>query len=365
MATAKPRSRAKNRLKPEDLLASLLKDEIKPVYYLHASDQPPRGADKKKVNPFNDYLLDKVLHEIRRIVVDGNLRDMNYSGFTAPEADMKSVIEIAETYPMMRPKRLVVVKDAHEFNAEQWRVAERYLANPSPTTCLVFIGVHLPTRNKGGEAAKQSLLTHAAMARFAPFTRDREALPVLKLELKRRKVKIEERAISMLMEYMGLDLNELLQAIDKLALFVGEGNAIGCGDVEKCITSSRVEDIWKLQDAIAARQLGPSLRIMTKLMENSKPEDDLLLLGALYRVLQELAQLRQKLDQGLRAQALLSEYPGPPWKAKIRVQQASAFPTVALVKALNNLHTCDRAIRSSQAPRHTHFERFVMQTCSR
>jgi len=363
MAKTTTRKRPKSSLTPDKLFKAIKDDELAPVYYFYASEKPVRASEKAKKSPFNDYLLDNAMLGIRKNVVDNNTKDFNYSLFIAGDSQLEAAIDVARTYPMMRPKRLVIAKDAHMFKADDWRSAVSYLEDPSPSTVLVLLAEHLPTQNKGGNAAKQAILANATCVRFAPFTKAADVMPYVKHELKKRHLKIERAAEGMLLELIGPDLNELIQAIEKLELYTAGRDTIKTGDVEHCIAQTKVEELWGLQDALADRRLGPALSSLTRLLENSKPEDHIMLLGSLVRMYKDLSGVRQMLDSGLSANQVTTSFPGHPFRVKNLVRQAQRLSMSHLVKIINYLHDLDRAIKSSRVPTTTHFEHFIMRAC--
>lgn len=362
-AKTKARKRPKTSLSPDKLLESLKRKELAPVYYFYASETPPRAMDKNRQSPYNDYLLDKVMDIIRQLVVGGDTKDFNYGMFIAGDTPLADAVAIASTYPMMRDKRLVIVKDAHEYKADDWRSAFAYLENPSPSTCLVLLGVHFPTQNKGGNDAKQAILNNATCVRFAPFNKPAEVAPYIKAELKARNMKMMPKAESMLLDLVGADLNEIVQSLEKLELFAANKDVIRVEDIEKCVAKTRIEDIWGLQDGLAERRLQAALPALGRLLENSKPADEIQLVGALIRLYTDLLNLRKKLDKGISPGRLKQETSGNPWAVDKKIKQASKTNSRALIKAINDLHKLDVAIRSSRVPNKVHFERFVMRAC--
>ncbi len=360
---AKVRQRPKRSLTPEKLFEALKNGELEPVHYFYASATPARGPGRGAASPFNDYLLDRALERIRRIAVDGNVRDLNYNLFVAPDAAMAEVIRIAETFPMMRRNRLVIVKDAHAFRAADWQAAAAYFANPAPSTCLVLVGEHFPTRNKGGEAGRQLVLEYASCTRFEPFTRPRDVAPFLKDEARRRKLRLDPQAERGILDAVGCDMNQILQALDRLEHFVSDEGVVRLADVKQCVANTRIEEIWDLLDALAERRLGPALDRLARLLENAKPEDEILLMGQLIRLYEGLAGMRMKLDTGQSPAQVAKNWPGHPFVVEKRLRNVQALGMPYLTRTLRGLHDCDRAIRSSRVPGRVHFERFVMQVC--
>lgn len=363
MAKVKKRKRAKTILSQDKLMTALKKGEILPVYHFRAADKALRSSERNKKSPFNDYLLDRALDQIRKLIVDGNTNDFNYGSFVAGDTPMDDVIAIAGTYPMMRERRLVIVKDAHNYLAGDWKSALSYLADPSPQTCLVFIGEHFPTANKGGEAAQQAILEYAACVLFSPFRNMTETLPHLQAACRERGLKLQQPAERALIDLIGFDLNLISQALNKLELYAEEGAVITVKDVEQCIAQTRVEDIWGFQDSLAERRLGPALEALGRLQENSKQEDQIQLIGSLISLFGDLVRYRRLLDAGVSVPHLVNESRGNSWAVEKRVKQAKRNSLAALTRSMMELHRLDRSLRSGPAPKQAYFERFVMKAC--
>jgi len=357
------RSRPKRSVSMEKALEAIASGKVDPVYFFYASGSPPKSSDKGKGSPFNDYLMDRALELLRRQIVDGNEKDFNYSSFIAPDTPLSSVIAVAATYPMFRAKRLVIVKDVQEYRADDWQSAAAYLADPAPTSCLVLVGVHFPSANKGGEKARQLVLEHVTAVQFAPFSNKKEVLPFFREELSRRGKKIEKNAEDLLLDQIGFDLNELVQAIEKLDLYADGRPVINQEDVERCVARTRMETVWQLLDALAERKTGAAMASLSEVLENAKQEDEIALMGALIRLFRELHGIRVELDKGIPASKLAKELPGNSWAVEKRVRQTQAWNRAALADALLSLQRCDRAIRMSRVPGHVHFERFVLRAC--
>ncbi|RJO63394.1 MAG: DNA polymerase III subunit delta [Myxococcales bacterium] len=359
---AAPKSKRKTqRQTPEEFLAAVRQGDVAPAYYFHAGDADRFGGAKQKASPYNDYLLDGALDALQRAIVGGSLRDFNYAVFVASDGTLPQAIAIAETYPMMRPRRLVIVKEAHEARADDWRAALRYLENPAPTTCLVFIGESLPGPSKGGAEAKAAVEAGCVLVRFAPFTKAKEVQPYLQTEIKRRGKKMERAAETLLFDLAGFDLNELSLALDKLALYVAERETIALADVEQCIAKTRLDAVWGLQDALAERHLGRALAQFDAFLENARTEDELFLMGSLVRFLRDLLDIRLLLDGGAPAAEIAKAIGGNPWATNKKIDQARAHTAQSLAAALDALHRTDVALRTSRAPNEALFARFAMR----
>ena len=336
---------------------------LDPLYYFYATVGTASGPDKGKRSPFNDYLLDQALDAVRLSCVGGKRNDFNFNTFVASESGMDKVLAVATSYPMMAKRRLVIVKDAHDFRADDWRMAERYFKNPAPTTCLVLVGEHLPTRNKGGEAGKTLIESTATCVAFAPFFRKNELLPYLDRELKTRGLSFQRDAEALLLDLLGLDLTELCGALDKLALYMNGREQVSVADIQACVARTRTEEIWNLLDAMAEKKLSSALGHLMSYLDNAKQEDEILLVGQFIRALTGLIDIRRLLDGGAAEAEVLTAVGGNEWAAKKKLAQAKGHSLAGLLRSLRALQALDVAVRSSRVPHHAHFERFLMRAC--
>lgn len=348
---------------PDALIRQLASGEAAPLYFIHAGERPRRGAGQSGQSPYNDYLLDRLLDAFRRAVVDGNTKDFNYNQFIAPESGMDTVLGVAQTYPMMRKRRLVIVKDAHQFKSADWSRAEGYFPNPSPSTVLVLVGEHLPSGSKGGPKALKLVKDSCVLVSVEPFGRPQDIAPYLAAELQQRGLSLDKRAEAMLMDLLGTDMNEILGALDKLELYAGERRSLNAEDVQRCVSRTRGEELWGFQDALGNRQLGTALPLLGRLLENARPDDEIQLVGALIRHFRGVAEFRRLLDQKIPRNSLLSIVPGSPFANKKRLEQAERHSASSMATLLAELEKLDQGIRSSRVPNATLFERFVMRAC--
>src|SRR3990170_3378159 len=125
-----------------DILKELEKGKVLPVYFFCGSEK---------------LLMEEALKKVEALVVDPATRCFNYNMFQGSEAAAETVIEVAQSMPMMAKKRLVVVKDIDKFSAAELEKLGRYLKDPSPYTCLVLIAEKADMRKGFFQALKEPL----------------------------------------------------------------------------------------------------------------------------------------------------------------------------------------------------------------
>ncbi len=334
--------------------------KIQPVYFFHALERASRGS-ASTTNAFNQYLLDRAIAMLQDAVVDGNQKDFNYNLFVAGESGIDKVVDIAITYPMMREKRLIVLKEANKLLSEDWRKLAEYLNDPAPTTCIIIVSPSPPAGNKGSEAAKLGLAKSATWVKFAPLKYPSEAKPLLQNELKARKRSMEPAAVDLLIDSIGTDLLELVGAVEHIMIYVGERERITLKDVEACIAVAPMETVWNLHDGLATRNIAKSLAALEQLTQNAKVGDYLFITGSLIRLVKDLFEMRLAIDEGRSPTGAGGARLSFPQKKKL--EQARRLNSRQLVAMIRGLHECDRKMKSSRLSNRTILEKFVIDAC--
>jgi DNA polymerase-3 subunit delta len=80
----------------KSLIQEIQRGRVFPVYLLHGEET---------------YLIEDTLDEMVEALAPKNVRDFNLDIFSDPEASVAEVLSIADTYPVMAERRVVVVKD--------------------------------------------------------------------------------------------------------------------------------------------------------------------------------------------------------------------------------------------------------------
>ena len=88
----------------KSLIQEIQRGRISPVYLLH-------GAEA--------YLIEDSLDEMIEALAPKNVRDFNLDIFSNPEVSVAEVLSIADTYPVMAERRVVVVKDPAFLGAKK------------------------------------------------------------------------------------------------------------------------------------------------------------------------------------------------------------------------------------------------------
>jgi len=220
--------------------------------------------------PFQkQHALDEVLDRLLPPEVDRALALVTYDGAASTEQGGPTYGAVAEdlaTLPFLADRRVVVVRDADKFITATRAKLETWLANPPATGTLVLECRSFPKTTKLAKATAKfpgSLIECKQL-------RGRELsgfVSELARELGKR---IEPAAVSRLINQIGGEQGLLASEVEKMALFVGERQAITEADVVALVGLSREEKVFAVMDAAGLGQLGQALDLWQQVLATDK-----------------------------------------------------------------------------------------------
>lgn len=209
------------------------------------------------------YYLEKISEALEATVVDPADRDFNLSVLYGADSTVEQVVGSARQFPMMGGERLVILKEAQSMMNAKKSLDKLlpYYQNPSQTTVLVvvFKGDSLSSTSKAMKAAAAA----GAVVFNSPKLKDWQMPEVIRDFCQSRNISIDDKVISLLMDYVGLDVNKMFGEIDKMIVASGgKAKRITAELVEENIGISKEFNNWELCKAVMFRDYFRSMRII-------------------------------------------------------------------------------------------------------
>ena len=285
-------------------------------------------------------------------MADFNL-DILYGG----DRKGQEIAAAAQTLPMFAERRLVMVKQSEGLSEADQAALVEYFKNPSPTTCLLFVGKKPDLRRKFSVDLKKT----GEMVEFKPPYENQ--LPAFIMsEASLAEVRIAHEAAELLLLLSGTNLQELASQIEKLAGYVGAGKTITLESVREIASDTRADSVFDLANALGEKNLGIALRkLQTVLRDGQAP---LFVLNMLTRQFRQLWQIRELMARKVpkpemgRAIGLRSDYflPG-------LMKQAANFTLVDFRRIFTRFYETDIALKSSRLKPAFIMEQLFMAIC--
>lgn len=228
-----------------------------------------------------NYFIDRVSDFLEAIVVPEENRDFDQSVLYGRDVEMRDVVALAQRYPMMSERQLVMVKEAQDIPTRDgaWDLLAKYLEHPQTQTVLVFCHRHkkLDKRSKAYKAIEKAGVVF-------------EANPVAEAKLplwisqfvKSNGYEVTEKVANLISEYVGSDLSKITNELSKVFVAEPKGTVIGDAVVERYIGISKDYNVFELQSAIARRDIEKCNRIVNNFAANPKANPIQMVLPMLY-----------------------------------------------------------------------------------
>lgn len=299
------------------------------------------------------FLIDRAVKKIKRIVLSSAMSDFNLHELNGNQCSGDTVVNQAMQIPMMATKSLVIVDDAHKMSADDHRVVDTYLENPSPDTCLVLLADKFEARRGlTKNAAKRGQLFAAEPLK------EQDIPPFIKWRAKERHVKIDPGAVAAISAAVGPDCAALDDAVERVGLYAGREVTVTEESVAEVVTSIRQHSIFELVDAVGSGRSDRAFTLLEGLL--NRQQEPIMINAMIARHYRQLLLTRIHLHLGTDRSELPRAVGAPPFVVKNLIQQAKRFRGEALERALKRLSLADLELKSSKRPPRVIIEQAVM-----
>ena len=231
-----------------------------------------------------DYYIDMVVDYAEHNILDEAEAGFNLTVFYGKDADWAAVVNACKRYPMFAERQVVLLKEAQQM--KDIDKLESYVENPLSST--IFVVAHkTKTLDKRGKLYK--VLKKSAEIFTSEKVKDYKLQEWIGEYVRSQGYKINAKAISLLDEHLGNDLNRIVNEIEKLGLNLkgtkglpADRQEITEDDIEKYIGISKEYNVFELQAAIAKKDLAKAIRIIQYFEGNPKAGPIQMVLPALY-----------------------------------------------------------------------------------
>lgn len=310
---------------PDKVLADLKAGKYAPVYFL-------QGDEPYYIDLIADYIEDHCLSEADK--------GFNQTILYGKDVSMAQVLTQARRFPMMAERQVVIVKEAKEIQdinkEEGQKLLLNYLDHPVPSTVLVFAHKYknLDGRKPLAKAAKAKAV-FVATAKI----RDYELPGWIEGYIRQKGYQINDRSVMMLSEYVGTNLERLVNEIGKILLNLEAEGMINEDLVQKYVGISKEYNVFELQKAISLRDAVKANRIVNYFMANSKANPIIPMIALLFSFYSKLLIMHGTRDKS--DQALTSALGIRPFALKEYKVAARNYPLGKVMESIGLLRLAD------------------------
>jgi DNA polymerase-3 subunit delta len=211
-------------------------------------------------------LLEQALNEIKAVFFTEGQEDFNYNLFYG-SSNPQEIIDSAMTFPFLSARRLVVIKDFHEFEDSSVKTLKKYISNPQETTCMVILSI---------KPVKEIERIMKDVYNFQVRERD---IPSWVKELANKKgILFTKDAVDCLIDSVGTDLGLLSMEVEKLAM--SGLKSVTSSDIIATVGMTREYVPFNLIDALVSGDRLRAFTILRTIIE-ARPNDAPSIIGAI------------------------------------------------------------------------------------
>ncbi|MBD3638985.1 MAG: DNA polymerase III subunit delta [Crocinitomicaceae bacterium] len=279
----------------EAILKDFKERKFKPVYFLH-------GEEAFYIDSIVDHALKEILEESER--------DFNQTVLYAKDSPPINVLDAATRLPMMSEYNVVVVKEAQEYKkAAQWEEFEQYFESPSASTILIFAHKY---KKFDKRSRIYKILAKKAVIFESVGVKDYQLASWISEYVRKKGWNITDKACALVAEFVGNELERIVNELEKLFIVVEEGQQINEKHIETHIGISKDYNVFELSNAILEKDLVKANRIVQYFGENPKATHITVVLGSLYSLYQRLFKAHfAKTEDPRKLASILKIHPYP------------------------------------------------------
>jgi len=269
------------------IIADLKNKNYSPVYFFE-------GEEPFFMDQISDYILENVLTE--------DEKGFNQTILYGKDLSLDSIMTAAKRFPMMAERQVVVIREAQNIkNIEDLAL---YVEKPMRSTILVF-NYKYKTIDKRKKLYK-ALQKNGVYMESKPLYENQVPAWISKY-LKEKNLGIDPRAAQMITDFVGSDLQRIVNELEKVIISLVPGTSIMPEDVEKNIGISKEFNTFELQNALGNKDILKSNRIINYFIDNEKLHPLTVIIGMLVTYFRKLLiyhSIENKSDRNVVAQKL-------------------------------------------------------------
>lgn len=214
----------------------------------------------------DDSLRNEEVGRLTRRALGDNDRSLALEDFTGDEEDgtvVGSVVDACRTPPFLADRRVVVLRDAGRFNADQLAPLLSYLEEPLESTRLIVVGGGGALPSKVTAAFRQSAVAEVLSTDVA----GKQAHSWVAERLAASPLKLSAPAVALVEEHLGEDLSRLTALLGALEAAYGPAARLGPEELAPYLGRPGSVPPWDLTDAIDNGRAELALTLLHRLLE--------------------------------------------------------------------------------------------------
>jgi DNA polymerase-3 subunit delta len=303
----------------EDILKKISNKAYSPIYFLMGEES---------------YYIDLIADHIEANVLTEAEKEFNLTVLYGKDVDEATIISQAKRFPMMANYQVVIVREAQAL--KKIEELQHYVENPVKSTILVICYKYgkLDKRKTFAKVVEKNGILYES-----PKIYDSQVSAWITDYCRKRKYRIQPKAVSLLAESLGTQLSTLVNELGKLMINVPEGSEITAELVETNIGINKDYNVFELSAALNFKDRTKANRIVLHFCQNEKEHPAVMVIPMLYTSFLRVLLYHHLPDKSTNNVA--SALGIKPFFVSEYVKGAANYPRGRIEKVISLLHEYD------------------------
>jgi len=286
-----------------------------------------------------DYLKRQYRDKLKHALVEPD-DTMNFSAYEGKDINPKELIDLSETLPFFKEKRMILVENSGFFKNSCDDLAE-YMSQVPESTCFVFVEEEVDKRSKLFKAASRA----GSAVEFETPKEDMLVRWILG-RIQREGKKITQSVMQLFLSKTGSDMENIDKELEKLICYTLDKTEISAADVEVICTGQTENKIFEMIDAISARNQKKALDLYYDLL--ALKEAPMRILFLIARQFQNLLLIKSMSAKGYPAVSIAKTAGMPSFAVQKNLRQAGAFKINQLKEAIEDCGQAEEDVKTGR-----------------
>ena len=286
-----------------------------------------------------DYLKRQYRDKLKHALVEPD-DTMNFSAYEGKDINPKELIDLSETLPFFKEKRMILVENSGFFKNSCDDLAE-YMSQVPESTCFVFVEEEVDKRSKLFKAASRA----GSAVEFETPKEDMLIRWILG-RIQREGKKITQSVMQLFLSKTGSDMENIDKELEKLICYTLDKTEISAADVEAICTGQTENKIFEMIDAISAKNQKKALDLYYDLL--ALKEAPMRILFLIARQFQNLLLIKSMSAKGYPAVSIAKTAGMPSFEVQKNLRQAGAFKINQLKEAIEDCGQAEEDVKTGR-----------------
>lgn len=286
-----------------------------------------------------DYLKRQYRDKLKHALVEPD-DTMNFSAYEGKDINPNELIDLSETLPFFKEKRMILVENSGFFKNSCDDLAE-YMSQVPESTCFVFVEEEVDKRSKLFKAASRA----GSAVEFETLKEDMLIRWILG-RIQREGKKITQSVMQLFLSKTGSDMENIDKELEKLICYTLDKTEISAADVEAICTGQTENKIFEMIDAISAKNQKKALDLYYDLL--ALKEAPMRILFLIARQFQNLLLIKSMSAKGYPAVSIAKTAGMPSFAVQKNLRQAGAFKINQLKEAIEDCGQAEEDVKTGR-----------------